>query len=379
MVLAMSISLLTVIMRELGVESLSQAAHTLLGHINFSTTLLNGMLGYLLFAGALQINVADLKKRIWEIVTFATFSTVVSAALIGCFMWAIGTWAGLTINPLYYFIFGALISPTDPVAVLAILKTTRVPRMLRITISGESLLNDGMGVVVFVILLDLLHGEKLSAGQATSMFILEAFGGALLGAALGYVVYKALKQVHDYKTEILMTIALATACYALAATLHMSGPIAAVAAGLVIGNKGKRLAMSKTTRQHLDNFWDLVDEVLNTVLFALIGLEVLQVHFNPVYSMVGLLAILATLLARAVSVMLPLQWFTALSKNKYSIGATAIMTWGGLRGGVSIALALLIPRGDGFDVVLTATYIVVAFSMIVQGLTIKKLAKHYGY
>lgn len=379
MVLAMGLSLIVVLTRELGVHTLSNAAHDLLSNINFSSAVLNGMLGYLLFAGALQVNLGDLRQRRWEIFTFATLSTAISAFVVGSLLWGLFIVFGITINPIYCYIFGALISPTDPVAVLAILKTTKVPKLLRVTIAGESLLNDGVGVVLFTVLVAMLDGAKLGAGQIAGMFLLEALGGAILGLVLAYVTYRLIKQVHDYKTEILLTIALAMASYTLATKLHVSGAIAAVAAGLFIGNQGKRFAMSARTREHLDSFWDLVDEVLNAILFVLIGLEILVVQFRPTYVLVGLAAILIVLIARAVSVSIPLQWFTALSSRRYHHGALGIMTWGGLRGGIPIALALLIPRGEGFNLILTITYIVVAFSIIVQGLTIKRVVERYGY
>lgn len=379
MVLAMGTSLVIVILRMLGFSEFEQWAHGFLENVNFSETLLSGMLAYLLFAGASQVNLTDFRKRKWEIGAFATVSTVISTFVVGGLLWLVLRALSIDINPLYCFIFGALISPTDPVAVLAILKTTRTPKYLRVTITGESLLNDGVGVVMFAIFLDLLSGEKLGVGQVAGLFVLEAVGGALVGLGLGYITYRLLKGVNDYKTEILLTIALATASYALASTLHMSGPIAAVMAGILIGNRGKYSAMSASTRQHLESFWDFVDEALNAILFVLIGLEVLIVRSKPEYALVGLAAIGVVLVARAVSVAVPLKLFKRLTKKQYSRGAWSIMTWGGLRGGVSIALALLIPRGHEFDIVLTATYMVAAFSIIVQGLTIKRLLARYGY
>ena len=379
MVLAMGLSIIVLLTREFGVHTLSNAAHDLLSNINFSKAVLNGLLGYLLFASALQVNLSDVRQRRWEIFTFATFSTLISAAAVGALMWGLTALLRVDIDPIYCFIFGALISPTDPVAVLAILKTTKVPRLLRVTIAGESLLNDGVGVVLFVVLLDRLGGEKMGFGQVAGMFVYEALGGVVVGLGLAYLTYHLLKQVHDYKTEILMTIALATASYTLASTIHVSGAIAAVAAGLLIGNRGKRFAMSARTREHLDNFWDLVDEVLNAILFVLIGLEILVIQFRPSYLLLGAAAIAIVLVARAISVHIPLHWFTVMSSQRYHHGALGIMTWGGLRGGIPIALALLIPRGEEFNMVLTVTYVVVAFSIIVQGLTIKRLVAHYGY
>ena len=379
MSLAMGLSVIVLVMHELGVTSLSDAARGLLANINFSKTVLDGMLGYLLFAGALQVHLSDLRERKWEIFTFASLSILISAGVIGGLMWGVFALLGIALNPLYCFIFGALISPTDPVAVLAILKTTKVPRTLRVTIAGESLFNDGVGVVLFLILLDVLRGEKMTGWEVIGTFAVEAIGGAIIGLVFGWIVFIMIKTVQDYKTEILLTIALATASYATAMALHMSGAIAAVTAGIVIGSFGKRYAMSARTREHVDNFWDLVDEVLNAVLFVLVGLEILVVKFHTEYVLAGIIAIFVVLFARALSVQIPLRWFTVLSKRRYSHGALGIMTWGGLRGGIPIALALLIPRGDGFELVLTMTYIVVAFSIIVQGLTIKRVVEGYGY
>lgn len=379
MILALLMSLIVVLLRIVGVDIIGDAADELLSQIDFSKALLGGMLGYMLFANALQIHIKDLRQRRWEVLSFATISTVLSALIVGSLLWGVVHLMGLDIDPLYCFIFGVLISPTDPIAVLSVLKTTKAPRMLRVTIAGESLLNDGVSVVLFVALLDMLNGQKLSLGAVTGSFLLEAIGGGLLGLALGFGVYQMLKSVHDYKTEILMTIALATASYTFATMLHLSGVIAAVAAGLVIGNYGKLRAMSVRTREHLDNFWDLIDECLNGILFVLVGLEILIVRFHASYLLVGLAAIVIVLLARLVSVWIPFNWFKLFSNKRYSRGALAIMTWGGLRGGIPIALALLIPRSEGFDLVLTATYIVVAFSIIVQGLTIKKLLAKFGY
>lgn len=379
MVLAMGASLVIVMLRMAGFAHVQDWAHGFLENINFSETLLSGMLAYLLFAGASQVNLNDFRKRKWEIGAFATVSTVISTFVVGGLMWLVLQVLHIEINPLYCFIFGALISPTDPVAVLAILKTTHTPKYLRVTITGESLLNDGVGVVMFAILLDLLQGEKFGPAQVAGMFVLEAVGGALVGLGLGYLTYRSLKGINEYKTEILMTIALATASYALASALHMSGPIAAVVAGLLIGNHGKNSAMSVSTRKHLESFWDFVDEALNAILFVLIGLEVLIIKSKPEYMLVGLAAIVVVLVARGVSVAVPLKLFKRFTTTNYTHGAWAIMTWGGLRGGIPIALALLIQRGHEFDIVLTATYMVVAFSIIGQGLTIKRLLARFGY
>lgn len=378
MVLAMVSSLLLVVLHSVGFGAFDGFAADLLNHIDFSEALMVGMLGFLLFAGAMQVNINDLRARQWEILSFATLGTVISTFLIGGATWLLLGWLGLNVSLLYCLLFGALISPTDPVAVLAILKTTRTPADLRIKIAGESLFNDGVGVVIFAILLELLHGEKVEPIEVAGLFLLEAIGGALLGALFGYVAYRMLRKVDDYKTEVLLTIALATASYALADFLHMSGPIAVVVAGLLIGNRGKQFAMSSKTREHLENFWDLIDESLNAILFVLIGLEVAVLRINPMYAGIGVAAIAIVLLARYISIIIP-YGALRIRKPRFGKGGIPIMVWGGLRGGIPIALALMLPRGMEFDIILTMTYIIVAFSIIVQGLTMKRLLAHYGY
>lgn len=378
MVLAMAASLVFVAARWLGVTPLEHFGSELLAHVNFSETLLSGMLGYLLFAGALQIDLNDLRSKKWEIFTFATLGTLLSTFIIGSALYGICTVFNLPLSYIYCLLFGALISPTDPVAVLSILKNMKTPKSLSIKIAGESLFNDGIGVVIFLILLDIVAGEEVSAVGAVELFAKEAIGGALLGFALGFIAYTLLKRVDEYKTEILVTIALATAGYVLASALHMSGAIAMVVAGLLIGNHGKQFAMTAKTREHLDNFWDLVDDILNSVLFVLIGLELAAISLQPRYVGIGLIAIAITLAARFISVIIP-YILLRLGKRTFDRGAISIMTWGGLRGGIPIALALLIPRGDEFSLILTATYVVVAFSIIVQGLTIGRLVKRAGY
>lgn len=378
MILAMASSLAIVIASGLGVTHVERFASDLLNQVDFSRTFLTGMLGYLLFAGALQIDLNDLKQKKWEILTFATVGTVLSTFIIGTAMYGVLALLNIHMSYLYCLLFGALISPTDPVAVLSILKTTKPPRSLSIKISGESLFNDGIGVVIFLLLLDMATGEEVSAVSAIEVFTLEAIGGALLGLALGYFTYVLLKKVDDYKTEILVTLALATGGYALASALHMSGAIAMVVAGLLVGNRGKQFAMSLKTRENLDTFWDLVEDILNSILFVLIGFELLMISLQPSYITAGLIAIGVVLLARLISVAIPFQ-FLKWAKRKFSKGALAIMTWGGLRGGIPIALALLLPRGQEFDIILTITYVVVAFSIIVQGLSMKRLLGKFGY
>ena len=265
-----------------------------------------------------------------------------------------------------------MISPTDPIAVLGILKKAGVPESLETKICGESLFNDGVAVVVFLVLLQIAAGaHDITAGTVAWLFAKEALGGIIYGLAIGGIAYKMLKSVDNYKVEVLITLALVAGGYALADALHLSGPIAIVVAGLLIGNRGRLLAMSDRTRKHLDNFWELVDEVLNVVLFVLIGLEVLVLSWNQSYLVAGALLIPLLLLSRFVSVALPIAFMRRF--RTFSANVIIILTWGGLRGGISVALALSLPPGRERDIILTITYTVVIFSIIVQGLTIGKL------
>lgn len=378
MVISMVFSLGIVILSHFGITFIEHTSETLFGSIDFSTMVLTGLLGYLLFAGALQINLGDLLKKKVEVLTLATVGTIMSTFIIGSLMyWLFGLF-GLSISYLYCLLFGALISPTDPIAVLAILKGMKTPKSLSIKIAGESLFNDGVGVVIFLILLSIVMGEETSGLDVARLFTEEAIGGAILGLALGASTYYLLKKIDHYKTEILLTIALVAGGYALAAHLHTSGAIAMVMAGLLIGNHGKEFAMSAKTREHLDNFWDLVDDFLNAILFVLIGLELAAVRLSPTYIAIGLVAIGLVLAARFISVALPVSVMKAFGR-KFSRGAISIMTWGGLRGGIPVALALLLPKSNESEIILTVTYVVVTFSIIVQGLSIKKLASKFGY
>ncbi|MEE8240274.1 MAG: sodium:proton antiporter, partial [Nitrospirales bacterium] len=269
--------------------------------------------------------------------------------------------------------FGALISPTDPIAVLGILRTARAPKSLEIKMTGESLFNDGVGVVIFVVLLGVFTRGEASPGAIAILFLEEAVGGAVLGAALGYLTYFMLKSVDNYQVEILLTLALVMGGYALADTFHTSGPIAVVVAGLIVGSHARHMAMSETSREYLDTFWELVDELLNAVLFVMIGLEILILSLQGHYLLAGLLAIPIVLLARFLSVGLPVKLFSL--RQEFAPRATLIMTWGGLRGGISVAMALSLPPGELRDAIVTVTYVVVVFSILVQGLTIGKLVQ----
>ena len=348
-------------------------ATELLIRVDFDETLLHGMLSFLLFAGALHVNINDLTSQYRVITGLATFGVLTSTFMVGTLTWMLFNLVlGIDLPALYCYLFGALISPTDPIAVLGIMKTSGAPQSLKTKIVGESLFNDGIGVVVFFVLLSIVTGgHEIDPGHILFLFIQEAVGGAIFGFGAGYLVYHMLKQVDNYQVEVLITLALVSGGYALAETLHFSAPIAIVVAGLLIGNHGRQFAMSDRTREHLDKFWELIDEVLNAVLFVLIGLEVMVISFSYSILVAGTLAILIVLAARFISVSVPiliLKKFRTFSPN-----VIKILTWGGLRGGISVALALSLPAGENRQLILAITYCVVVFSILVQGLTIGKV------
>lgn len=353
---------------------LEDAAEAWLRTIDFNKTLLHGMLSFLLFAGALHVNLNDLLDQKWTIGLLATVGTIVSTFLVGTFAWWVLHLLGVPLSYLMCLVFGALISPTDPIAVLGILKNAQAPKSLEVKITGESLFNDGVGVVVFLALEELVTGaHELSFGHVAGLFAQEAIGGVVFGLAAGYVAYRLLKSIDHYQVEVIITLALVTGGYALADALHLSGPIAIVVAGLLIGNHGRVLAMSDKTREHLDLFWELIDEILNAVLFVLIGLEVLVLQFTQNYLVASVLLIPLILGARLVAIGLP---FSLLKRGRsFTPGAVWLMTWGGLRGGISVALALSLPLGPDRQVILAITYVVVVFSIVVQGLTMERLVK----
>lgn len=363
------------------VPAIEQKAEKIIGSIDFNKALMHGMLGFLLFAGALHINLTELARQKWLIAMLASFGVALSTVLVAGMAWGVFWLLGIEVRFIYCLLFGALISPTDPIAVLAILKQAGAPAGLEIKIAGESLFNDGVGVVIFLGLLEIATGEHgFDVGHLTALFIQEAIGGAALGLLLGFIAYRMLLSVDNYSVEVLISLALAAGGYALAGALHLSGPIAMVVAGLLIGNHGRTFAMSKSTCEHLDTFWELVDEILNAVLFVLIGLEVIILTFTGKVLLAGLMMIPCVLLARFVAVGVPTnflkQWQTLHPH------ATAMLTWGGLRGGISVALALSIPAvlHDGSSVperelLLTISYIIVVFSVVVQGLTIGAFLK----
>jgi CPA1 family monovalent cation:H+ antiporter len=373
MLISLLVSLGLIALGPLGL-GLEEDARHLLENIDFDETLLHGMLSFLLFAGALHVNLGDLAKQKWIIGTLATFGVVGSTFIIGFISWWLLAFMGLELPLIYCLLFGALISPTDPIAVLGILKKAGVPESLETKIIGESLFNDGVAVVVFLVFLEIAKGaHDITALMVAGLFLKEALGGVVYGLSIGAATYWLLKSVDNYQVEVLITLALVTGGFALADVLHISGPIAIVVAGLLIGNHGRLLAMSQQTRDRLDTFWELLDDVLNAVLFVLIGLELLILTFSRMYFVAGLLLIPLVLGARFLSVGFPviiLRLFRSFSPN-----VIKILTWGGLRGGISVALALSLPAGTNRDTILAITYVIVVFSIIVQGLTIGRLVR----
>ena len=339
---------------------------------DFSDALLEGMLGLLLFAGALHVKFSDLKAHWGIVMLMATMGVCLSTLVAGVgFSWITG--APLLIA----LVFGALISPTDPVAVLGVLRAAKLPKSLETKIAGESLFNDGVGYVVFLVLVGLAfpaagaHGA--SFGDAALLFFREAFGGAVLGLALGWGTYRVMCEINDYSVEVLLTLALAFGGYQLALWLHVSAPIMAVCAGLLIGDEMTAHAMTQKTRDYVDAFWKLLDEILNAILFLMIGLEVFAIAFSIGAITAGLLAIGLSLLARWCAVIVPIMVLRPF--RDFSQGIVPIMTWGGLKGGISVALALSLPESEFKPLILTVTYIVVLFSIIVQGLTVAPMAR----
>ncbi len=370
MAIALAMSLILLLLGKLGFD-INVRAEAFIRSIDFNEALMHGMLSCLLFAGALHVNLSDLLDQKWIVGTLASVGVVLSTFVIGGASYYLFSLVGLHLSFLYCLLFGALISPTDPVAVMGILKEARLPKPLEVKVVGESLFNDGVGVVVFLVLMSLIPRDSVLISDVVLLFVEEVLGGALLGILLGFGAYLMLKSVDNYQVEILITLALVMGGYELANLLHTSGPIAVVVAGLLIGNQGRRLAMSEKTREHLDAFWDLVDELLNAILFVLIGLEVLVVSFQSAYLKAGLVAIPLVLFARFITVWLQVKVFSLV--REFTQRAVAILTWGGLRGGISVALALSLPAGPARDAVLLITYTVVVFSILVQGLTIKRL------
>lgn len=369
--LLMSLGLIVSGALGLGLEA---EAKQIVSQIDFSETLMHGMLSFLLFAGALHVNLGNLLEQKWVIGICATVGVLCSTFLVGIAMYYLLGLLGLPLPFIACLTFGALISPTDPIAVLGLLKQANAPKSLETKIAGESLFNDGIGVVIFLVLLELFTGEHhFEWGHVGKLLALEAVGGLILGLILGWITYHLLKSIDNYQVEILLTLALVTGGYALAMALHTSGPLAIVVAGLFIGNRGRYFAMSDETRGHLDTFWELLDEILNAVLFVLIGLEILILTATGQYILAAVLAIPVILIARFISVGIPMTLLQAM--RSFTPHAVKIMTWGGLQGGISVALVLSLPPSETRDLLLTITYAVVIFSIVIQGLTIPALLR----
>ncbi|MBT6440842.1 MAG: sodium:proton antiporter [Alphaproteobacteria bacterium] len=349
--------------------------------IDFHDILMEGMLSFLLFAGALHVNLDDLMSRKWAIASLATAGVLMSTFIVGAVTWGIAGLLGIDLPFIWCLVLGSVIAPTDPVAVLGILKTVHVPKSLEVKIAGESLFNDGVGVVVFLIMVAIAVGSAGHGGyggdigvlDVVRLFAQEALGGAALGLITGWIAYRALRNVDEHNLEVLITLALVMACYGIAIALHLSGPIAVVVAGLLIGNHGRRFAMTKTTRDHVTTFWSLIDEIMNSALFLLIGFEILALTWSGDIAVFALIAIPVALGARFISVATPLTLLGL--RQTFTKGAVPVLTWGGLRGGISVALALSLPDVSAKPVILAATYAVVIFSIIVQGLTVKPVVR----
>ncbi|HID81978.1 MAG TPA: sodium:proton antiporter [Chromatiales bacterium] len=374
MLIALVFSLILVVLSHFGIGFGEQYAEQILNNIDFNETLMHGMLSFLLFAGALHINLEALLEKKWIVGILATIGVVTTTFIVGFTSYYIFGWLGIDIPLIYCLLFGSLIAPTDPVAVMGILKTAGATKSLETKIAGESLFNDGVAVVVFLVLLGIAtSGQDANASEIALLFAEEALGGAVFGFAIGWITYRMLKSVDNYQVEVLLSLALVAGGYALASQIHVSGPIAIVVAGLFIGNHGRHMAMSETTREHLDTFWELLDEILNAVLFVLIGLEVIVLSFSGNHIIAGLILALVVLLARFISVGIPINLMRL--RKDFHPHVVKILTWGGLRGGISVALALSLPPSQERDIIVTITYIIVVLSIVIQGLTIKKLVE----
>ena len=373
MAIALVLSVVLIVASALGFGSTERQLEALLARLDFNFVLMKGMLSFLLFAGALHVDLDELRKRKWPIAVLATFGVVFSTFAVGGATRLVLGVLGIELDWIYCLLFGALISPTDPIAVLGILKSVGAPKGLEIKIVGESLFNDGVALVVFLMLARVAAGVDLTAASVAVLFLEEAVGGILFGLTIGYVAFRMLRSIDNYQVEVMITLALVLGGYALASAIHVSGPLAMVVAGLLIGNTGRSFAMSARTQEHLDTFWELVDEILNAVLFMLIGFELVVLSLEGRYLLAGCVLVPVVLLVRFVSVGVPfviMRRFMQLSPH-----AIKVLTWGGIRGGISVALALALPVSPERQLILTMTYVVVLFSIVVQGLTLGRVVR----
>ena len=373
MLISMLMSIFLVVLGNLGL-GVEKYWMPVVQSIDFNKTLMVGMLSFLLFAGALQVDIGELLRQKWEVIVYATVGVFISTALVGALSYCILGWLGIKMQLIYCLLFGALISPTDPIAVIGMLRNAAAPKSLEVQIAGESLFNDGIGVVLFAVLLEMATGHHTTyISDAISLFATETIGGAIFGLGIGWIAYRILKSIDNYQIEILVTLSLVTGGYALASAINISGPIAIVVAGLLIGNHGRKFAMSEVTRNNLDMFWELIDVILNSVLFVLMGLELLVLQLSLTHVLAAVAAIFIVLLSRFVSIGTPMRLLAF--RKKFSLSTLIIMTWGGLRGGIAVALALSLPVGYERNIIIAITYGVVVFSVLVQGLTFKSLIK----
>lgn len=368
------LSLIFILMQHSGLTNLAERVKHLLVQTDFHTLLINGMLSFLLFAGSLTIDASALKKQKWEIGILASVSTIASALIISSIIYYLLPLLGIDLPFLYCLLFGALISPTDPIAVLATFKEIKAPKKLEVCVAGESLFNDGVGIVIFLTVYQLtfLH-IPITFQNVTLLFIEQALGGIAYGAILGYIGHLLIKKIDDPKIIILITLAIVTGGYNLALAIDISGPLAMVVAGIFIGNKVNKQRKEATINTILKAFWEVIDELLNAVLFLLIGFELVNVNFAFSSLSIILLIIPIVLLVRLITVAIPIK---IIERKKAQLPYTiSVLTWGGLRGGLAVALALTLPLSQYRDLILAMTYSVVVFAIIVQGLTIKPLAK----
>ena len=365
-------SVVLVLLSKFGYTTGITYAQNLLDQVDFNQALMHGMLSFLLFAGAMHVNLSELLDKKWVVGLLASVGVVTSTFIVGIFSYYLLQLLNLGIPFIYCLLFGSLISPTDPVAVMGVLKTAGATKSLETKIAGESLFNDGVAVVVFLVIFGIaINGDPVSVEHISKLFAQEAIGGGLFGFVIGWVALQMLKRVDDYQVEVLITLALVAGGSTAAAMMHISAPIAVVVAGLIIGNHGRRDAMSDTTRQHLDTFWELVDEILNAVLFLLIGLEIMVTLFTVNHLVAGLILALLVLTARFIAVGIPVTLLKL--RTDFHPHVIKILTWGGLRGGISVALALSIPPSPEREVIVAVTYIIVVLSILIQGLSIQKL------
>lgn len=376
MAISLVMSLLIIVI-DIAVPGLLDEAKLLIGSIDLSEVILEIMLSFLLFAGALHTDYEKLKRYLGPILSLASIGVILSAILVAGFAYLILGLFEIEVAFMHLLLFGVLISPTDPIAVLGILKEAKVPKKLEIKIAGESLFNDGVAVVVFIVLLNIASnsGESISALEVVKLFGIEVLGGLFLGWVMGYLAFRLMRSISNYEVEVLITLALVMGTHVIAVALHMSAPLAAVVAGLLIGNRARETAMKGETELYIDKFWELVDLLLNAILFVLIGLELLIVEYHINWLLAGIILIPLLVLARFAAVWPAVKLFE--KRLELLPGTANILTWGGLRGGISIALALSLPAEMGRELILSLTYTMVIFSILVQGLTIKPLAAKY--